>query len=248
MKTKLPPFAVLAAAFVLFSASVNAGTFTIGTNQFEFAWEDTSLSTNVRARIDRMLLDTLVDWTNAPVDLATDGCSGSVQFWELGHPPFLARVGLPNMFASSGTNGSFAISVPEPFSDACKDAFAWCDAHPEHFASGRRFVATLSALAEDSGGTNNLASSFYSPDIPEETMSSARESLLEVLRGKCYRFPVELSFGVWAGDDDVPDGTPVMLIPFQEASIGTSGSSSDRNDAMPALFIDGQWRIYLWKP
>ena len=250
MKTPQKYFAAIA-ALLIFSVSAipaKAGSFAIGTNQFDFAWEDATLSSNVRVRINQMLLNTLADWTNANIDLAPDSISGSIRFWELGHPPFLPRVGLPNQFASTGTNGIYAIDIPKPFSDACKDAFAWCDANSELVSSGEQFVSSLSPLAEDLDGTNNLAAAFYSPDLSEETMANARGSLLEILRGKVYRNPVELSFGVWAGDDDVPDGVPAMLIPFREENVGASGSSMINNDTMPALLIDGQWRIYLWKP
>lgn len=241
--------ASIAATAVLLSAPASGAlSFAIETNRFGIAFEDESISAANRNRIETMLAAVLPAWTNSPVEFDSSGEGGTIRFWELGHPPFLPRVGLPNQFASTGTNGIYAIDIPKPFSDACKDAFAWCDANSELVSSGEQFVSSLSPLAEDLDGTNNLAAAFYSPDLSEETMANARGSLLEILRGKVYRNPVELSFGVWAGDDDVPDGVPAMLIPFREENVGSSGSSMISNDTMPALLIDGQWRIYLWKP
>ncbi len=236
------------AAIAILSIAPVAGavSFAIETNRFEIVFEDESVSAANRSRIETMLVAVLPAWTNAPVEFDSSGEGGTIRFWELGHPPFQHRVGIPDDFSFGQTNGEFVLHVPPSFSDACILSFSWCDQHPTEVSSGLDFARMLATNGLPETGIEQY---FFSPGIPTNTLAAATNSLRAVLSGKTFSIPVELSFAELNEDPEVPEGTPVLLLPFREvADANIPGSVPFRNNVMPALLIDGQWRIYLWKP
>ena len=97
------------AAIAILSIAPVAGavSFAIETNRFEIVFEDESVSAANRSRIETMLVAVLPAWTNAPVEFDSSGEGGTIRFWELGHPPFQHRVGIPDDFSFGQTNGEF---------------------------------------------------------------------------------------------------------------------------------------------
>lgn len=239
--------ASIAATAVLLSAPASGAlSVSIETNRFEIAFEDESVSAANQSRIETMLAAVLPAWTNAPVEFDSNGSGGTIRFWELGHPPFQHRVGIPDDFSPGETNGTFVLRVPPSFSDACALSFDWCDRHPTEVASGLDFARNLATNGIPATGIERL---FFSPGVSTEDLVVASNSLRSVVSGLVFSTPMELSFAELNEDPDIPEGTPFMLLPFREAAeTNVPGSPPFRNDAMPALLIDGQWRIYLWKP
>lgn len=198
------------------------------------------------SRIETVLATVLPAWTNSPVEFDLSGEGGTIRFWELGHPPFQHRVGIPDDFSSGQTNGSFVLHVPSSFSDACAMSFDWCNQHSTEVSSGLDFARML---ATNGLPENGIEQYFFSPGIPATTLAASTNFLRSVLAGKTFSIPVELSFAELNEDPDVPEGTPMMLLPFhQTPGSNGPGTGGFLNNVMPAILTNGQWRIYLWKP
>ena len=239
--------ASIAATAVLLSAPASGAlSFAIETNRFEIAFEDESVSAANQSRIETMLAAVLPAWTNAPVEFDLNGTGGTIWFERLGLCPFQHRVDFPNEFTSGPTNETLILHVPESFSDASILSFNWCDRHSTEFSSGLDFARRL---ATNGIPENGIEQYFFSPGIPSTTLAAATNSLRSILSEKTFSIPVELSFAELNEDPDVPEGTPMMLLPFHQTP-GSNGPGTGEflNNVMPAILINGRWRIYLWKP
>ena len=239
--------ASIAATAVLLSAPASGAlSFAIETNRFGIAFDDESISAANRSRIEMMLAAVLPAWTNAPVEFDLNGTGGTIWFERLGLCPFQHRVDFPNEFTSGPTNETLILHVPESFSDASILSFNWCDRHSTEFSSGLDFARRL---ATNGIPENGIEQYFFSPGIPSTTLAAATNSLRSILSEKTFSIPVELSFAELNEDPDVPEGTPMMLLPFHQTP-GSNGPGTGEflNNVMPAILINGRWRIYLWKP
>ena len=112
---------------------------------------------------------------------------------------------------------------------------------------GSEFQARLTWALKQTSRSAPPDSNFNSYETPISTEHFAL--VCQSAAPETFSIPVELSFAELNEDPDVPEGTPMMLLPFHQMP-GENGPGTGEflNNVMPALLIEGQWKIYLWKP
>ena len=236
MKTSFKTIGLL----VSISMSGLGETIHIGTNDFQVLFADATLDGQTETRIVADL--------QSEYDFFADGClpdpnavgGGSIRFTNVQTFPYENNVEIPKTFVGElGTTNCFIVIGTE-LSTKYSSHILLESSHVQMFQSANGFVQSLEDGVLLSMTSNQVGQFFYYEQGTPETLAESRDKLSHWLDQFEVRQPGLLS--IFPSRDDVPSlgEVFVMGIPYIDHSNG------DRRDAIPAVWIDGQWKLLLW--
>ena len=222
------------------TAKATLPVFTIGTNEFSFVFQDSSLSEESMETISEDLFDLVTTaWTNTTV-VFSGSTEGNVLFASLGNPPFSRLRPLPSHFESVDTNGVFLLSVETSLSNDYLAMIQTLNLYTQQVESAHQFVNFLRSNAFSGMPPEDVSKYFYMEGLDEAGYRASRNAWIGEAAGVTFFEPSILSFDVVQGMIDGVDESFTMQIPIQRAF-----SSRIRNSSVPAVWMDGRWKVYV---
>ncbi len=238
MKKQIILFVII--TFAAF-ATVADQQVVIGTNTFSFAFEDTTITTNLQIRIIEDWKVMITPWTNVVfrkyerID-PNDTDDYLLLFLDIFTPPvFDEKLDLWSFFVKK-VDGENFIPIKKNVSDAYKHAFNFVDLNSEIFYSVSNLVNAVKNDKLRDLQSHEVTNLIYKSDISYNYNNKKNELLNQE-----YYFPSVLSFtNLVSGAFDYPECAYWTLIPVG-SNDGTSFYAT-----FPAVYRNGRW--YLWGP
>ncbi len=236
MKTMIYTFCLL----LCFPLSGMEASLLIGTNEFQVVFADTTLEEQSRTKI---LMDLQSEYTalaNGGVSIQNTTDGGYIRFRNVDNYPYENDVNLPCAFVRGQNGTNCTILVEQKLSDKYRGQFLLENTHTNVFQSARDFVQDLGNGVLLSMTTNQVSQFFYYEHASAETLAGARDKLSHWLDNMDVRQPGVLS--IFLSSEAVPSlgEVFVMGIPY------TDRTNGNRHDAIPAVWIDGRWKLLMW--
>ena len=240
MKTIVP---LLVLVFTSLRSPADDSTICIGTNTFSLTFADSTLTEGQKRTIVADLQHEYDSLTNRPVVLHDAEDGGYVSFLAYGVAPYDDAVRLPREYSFDGATGIRQIIVGRNLSDKYLESIALIAANNAAYAQGLAFVSTLRTGRLSTMASNDVNQVFYSQkSVPEEAAANSRDELSHYLDGYDLLYPGLLSFCL--SSDLISDGTATLAMFIPYVDNGDSG----RHDALPAVWTDGRWKLFLGCP
>ena len=212
----------------------------IGTNEFQVVFADMTLNEQSRTRIVADLQQEYLSFANSGFTVHNTSEGGYVRFPNVESFPYGNDVDLPREFSREQGETNATIHVAKRLSDKYLAQFALENANTNVFSSARVFIQDLQNGILQTMTSNQVSQFFYYERATPESLPASREKLSHFLDNMNLRQPSVLS--IFPTVEAIPSGGEVfvMAIPYADQSNG------NRNDAIPAVWVDGQWKLLLW--
>ncbi len=214
---------------------------TIGTNTFGFAFEDTSLTTNMQARIidDWKVMTEPWRYRSVKISLPTAQKTGSLFFSGVtGRPDFKEKIAAKSyaLEISQSTN----IVISRKLSDSYKSTFQLENTYSNEINKISELVRALQYENIILISSNQISNIYYYHKMETNHYELVAEQIKSQFTNLNVFLPSKLSFDVMPeGFITHPEEALWVLIPIQYKT-----GYFDNITYMPAIFIDGKWKIH----
>ncbi len=230
---------------LVFSLFASDYSVTIGTNTFGFAFEDTTLTTNMQARIVDDWKVMTEPWTNVTISVdysTTNTVKGFLKFKFINHP---------FNFDNDNVNLSYYdimlqedvmnIFLCKQLTDKYIMSFMLVDSHSNKFAQIDDLITNLQHEAIMSMSSNQMVNVFYYEGVPIENYTKGAQLIKKQLLSYEYYRPSVLFYAEMPKDFlEYPEEAFWSFIPIRN-NYSTWNSASI--SFATAIYIDGRWKI-----
>ncbi len=224
---------------LVFTTSANQYV-TIGTNTFGFAFEDTSLTTNMQARIVEDWKILTAPWTNITVSINSD--SGKLDFNNIELAYYSKKDYVDyRQYVLNKSNDKFYIIFSEELIKRYKMAFDFYDSHINEYSKISELISTLNSDALVNMPSNQVHNIFYYPERPVEVIAFSAPDIKRSLSSRTYYMPSVLFFSEMPVDLS-EKGTNVLwaFIPMRSFQYQ---STKGKMLFDTAVYTDERWKI-----
>ncbi len=217
---------------IIFSVSLNAFCFNIGTNTFEFVFEDTNLSTDIKTQIidDFSAIITRCDLAEVNYTTSTNGY---IRYKTLHIEPYPSRKIPRNFIQVNETN---YLSVSKIVSDELQQRLAIHNTYTNAYSICTNFVNFLNSDDLQNISSNHIKNVFYQKGVNDAIYMSYREDFINDLSGIQFFYPPKSSFYIMeAGFNGVAQETVWAFIPYR--------TRSKRLNCYIAVFFNNYWHL-----
>lgn len=211
----------------------------VGTNEFQVAFADATIAEETRAKIVADLQHEYSSFENG-ISIQNISGGGYLQFTNVESFPYENGVSIPRNFSRKPEDAFPIIQVDKKLSDKYLRQFHLGNSHTNVFQSAHAFIQNLQNGVLQNMTSNQVSQFFYYENAIPETLAESREKLSHFLDNKDLRQPSILS--IFLSCEGVPSLGEVffMGIPYTDRLLGS------RHDALPAVWINGRWKLLLW--
>ncbi len=214
---------------------------TIGTNRFGFAFEDTTLSTNMQTRIIEDWKILTAPWTNKVVKISmpTEHNEGRLYFSGVtGGPDIRETIKCTSYRLDIGHPQNIVIDAK--FSDNYKKAFSFEEAHSNEIAMITELVNALQYENINLLSSNQVSNIYFYHKMEQEHYFLMVDQIKNQFLSLNVFTPSKLSYDIMEkGFITHPEEALWVVIPVQYKT-----GYFDNITYIPAIYIDGKWKIH----
>jgi hypothetical protein len=217
---------------IIFSVSLNAFCFNIGTNTFEFVFEDTGIPNDKKLQIVTDFTDIITRCNLAIVNYITP-TNGVITYKKLHIEPYPSRKIPRNFIQVNETN---YLSVSKIVSDELQQRLAIHNTYTNAYSTCTNFVNFLNSDDLQNISSNHIKNVFYQKGVNDAIYMSYREDFINDLSGIQFFYPPKSSFYIMeAGFNGVVQETVWAFIPYR--------TRSKRLNCYIAVFFNNYWHL-----
>ncbi len=218
---------------------------TIGTNIFGFAFEDTTLTTNMQARIIDDWKIMTAPWTNLTMsidNITTNIVKGSIKFDYIGLSPNFESADVNyDYYKTVDLAGSQKILISKKLTDRYKIAFSFADSHVAEISKIPELLFLLQPDVLVSMPSNQMSNIFYYHGVPIENYALGANDIKRELLSYEHYTPSVLFYAEMPKDFlEHPEDALWAFIPIRDTYSTWNRKSIS---FATAIYIDGRWRI-----
>ncbi len=238
---------MIMATFSLLTAQAVEPEITIGTNTFGFVFEDSMLATNVKMRIKEDFEVLMQAWTNVVVTsyhLNTDFAGHLIFEDTVGGPDFGNGPELGADFNIKKLQNKRYIYLTQTNCTVYATAFELIDGHQTEYAKVTELLSALQYENLMNMSSNDFKNIYYYHGTPIENYALGMPEVLPELASRNYYPPSVLSFELnSAGYLTHPTEALWVWIPMRTRPDAEEGWDTTVT-YIPAIYIDGKWKIH----
>ncbi len=223
-----------------FALRLNADQYvTIGTNRFGFVFEDTTLTTNMQARIIDDWKIMTNPWTNFVIDITeSEGCCyGNLNFTKILSNPDIEESLICNRFNLSTNGLEKFINIEKKLSDRYKSAIQFVDSHHDKISNMSTLISAVQSSSLSCLSSNEIINICYYHNLSANIYELAAEDIKQEILNMDFFEPSILSYGKMPRNyNSHPNEAFWCWIPFRNRH--TSNISH-----LPAIYIDNRWKL-----
>ena len=174
----------------IMSIALQAYCFNIGTNVFEFVFEDTSIPDNNKAQIISDFTDIITRCNLAEVNYYSS-TNGYISYKKLHLEPYPSRK-TPKKF--NQVNGTNYLSISKIISDDLQIGLAIHNTHTNVYSTCTNFVNFLNSDAFRNINSNEIKNVFYQENISDVAYCESRDEIVGDISTYTFYNPPKSSF------------------------------------------------------
>ncbi len=211
---------------------------TIGTNTFGFAFEDTTLSTNMQARIVEDWKVLIAPWTNgmSKVVFPENGQVGELYFnvlWD--NSVKNINCNRYKLIKTTDKCRPF-IKFEREFTSVYQEVLQFADSNFVAEVCMPELISNLQFNVLSNMPPQQISNYFYYHKIPANMYEAAAQDIKDNLKNAIYYQPSILT---------LMDGEKNYLThPYESLWWWVPLISNETTDYMPAIYIDGKWKLH----
>lgn len=217
---------------IIFSVSLNAFCFNIGTNTFEFVFEDTNLSTDIKTQIidDFSAIITRCDLAEVNYTTSTNGY---IRYKTLHLEPYPDRK-IPKKF--NQMHGTNYLSISKIISDELQQRLAIHNTYTNAYSICTNFVNFLNSDDLQNISSNEIKNVFYFEKATDEGYNSYKKDFVDAIEPLVLYNPPKSSFYIMeAGFNGISEESVWTFIPCLTESQYLQGYI--------AVFFNNYWHL-----
>lgn len=229
-------YIILAAMLISSPVVVMAYQITVGTNRFEFVFEQTNLTESEKSRIAADIAMCRHSWTNSAfVSALSDSRIGYIYDVNVVQSPYFnPGIKFPNWIVNNSTNVP-SLLVRQDVCEAYTDSFGFINAHSNIIMQAYAFVDRIS----NSNLVCKTMSELVDYVLIQTNATVSLPAFFNGLREPDYSYPSVLSFGYYEkGPQNGGSATNLFMV--------MPSKYEDTIDTVPVIWNDGKWKFYMW--
>lgn len=217
---------------IIFSVSLNAFCFNIGTNTFEFVFEDTSIPNDKKLQIVTDFTDIITRCNLAIVNYITP-TNGVITYKKLHIEPYPSRKIPRNFIQVNGTN---YLSVSKIVSDELQQRLAIHNTYTNVYSKCTNFVNFLNSEDLQNISSNDIKNVLYQKNMADARYMSFKTQFVNDLTNIEFFYPPKSSFYIMeAGFNGITQESVWTFIPCRTESQYLQGYI--------AVFFNNYWHL-----